>query len=217
MPLSKKNKRYGTIYADPPWYFKNFSAKGEGRNATSHYDCMRLDEICALPVSDLAMEDCALFLWAIDPMLPQALRVIDAWGFTFKTIGFYWVKLNKSADMENLKLSDFFCGLGYWTRANVEQCLLATRGNPNRVASDVRRLVVEKRREHSRKPEEVYRRIERLTNGPYLELFGRESRPNWDSWGNEPTLFDRGSVNTRRQPSNLTRTKPAQGSVPLGD
>ena len=210
MRSSKKYKRYRTIYADPPWYFRNFSAKGEGRNAVSHYKCMSVEDICRLPVSDFAEKDCVLFLWAIDPMLPEALKVIEAWGFAFKTVGFYWAKTNKRANPEQLTEEDFFCGLGYWTRANVEQCLLATRGKPSRLARNVRRLVVQKRREHSRKPEEVYQRIERLTEGPYLELFGRQSRPNWDSWGNEVALFDSGPVPTRRQPSNLARRTAVQ-------
>lgn len=105
--------------------------------------------------------------------------------------------------MNSLKEKDFFCGLGYWTRANVEQCLLATRGNPLRLAADVRRLIIDERREHSRKPDEVFHRIERLAKGPYLELFGRQTRPNWDSWGNESALFDGGKVETRKRPSRL--------------
>jgi N6-adenosine-specific RNA methylase IME4 len=213
MLLSNKNRRYGVIYADPPWYFKNFSARGEGRNAVAHYDCLTIDEIAALPVSQLAADDCVLFLWVTDPMLDKAFSVIEAWGFQFKTVGFYWVKTNKSADMQNLSEQDFFCGLGYWTRANVEQCLLATRGAPPRLARDVRRLIIDKRREHSRKPDEVLRRIERLARGPYLELFGRETRPNWETWGIEAGLFDSGTVETRRTPSRLT----TQPRLPLDD
>ena len=98
--------------------------------------------------------------------------------------------------------ADFFTGLGYWTRANPEQCLLATRGHPTRLAKDVKRLVVEKRREHSRKPDSVRDRIERLVTGPYLELFARETKNGWDCWGNEAGLFDAGTVPTRRQPSS---------------
>lgn len=205
MRSSKKSKRYGVIYADPPWYFRNFSEKGEGRNAVSHYDCMSVEQICALPVSEFAAKDCVLFLWATDPMLPRALEVIKAWGFNYKTVGFYWVKLNKSADPSRLTAADFFTGLGYWTRANPEQCLLATRGTPRRKARDVRRLLVEPRREHSRKPSQIHNRIERLADGPYLELFCRETRDGWDSWGDERSLFDNGAVETRRQPSNLAR------------
>ena len=175
-----------------PWRSRNYSKKGEGRNAVQHYDCMTVEEIAALPVADWAAKDCVLFLWATDPMLPQALRVISEWGFEYKTVGFYWAKTNKSAEPESLSARDFFTGLGYWTRANVEQCLLATRGKPPRLAKDVRRLIIAPRREHSRKPDEVYERIERLVKGPYLELFSRRSRSGWDNRGHETGLFDEG-------------------------
>jgi N6-adenosine-specific RNA methylase IME4 len=191
--------RYAAIYADPPWHFRNWSAKGTGRNAVSHYDCMSFAELAALPVADLAADDCVLFLWATDPLLPRAFELIHAWGFEYKTVGFYWVKTNAAARSGN----DFFTGLGYWTRANPEQCLLATRGKPSRKSKDVRRLIVDRRREHSRKPDQVRDRIERLVPGPYVELFARETKPGWDCWGDQPELFDRGPSETRRQPSRL--------------
>jgi len=205
MPISRPNsevsfpmlsKKYGVIYADPPWSFKTWSAKGTGRGAVSHYDCMSFSTLAALPVSELAADDCALFLWVVDPMLDKAFELIQAWGFQYKTVGFYWVK-------QNMKSDGFFTGLGYWTRANPEQCLLATKGKPIRLARDVPRLIVAPRREHSRKPDQVRGRIERLVGGPYLELFVRGTHPGWDGWGNQIGLFDSGSVETRRQPSNL--------------
>jgi N6-adenosine-specific RNA methylase IME4 len=168
--------RYGAIYADPPWSFRNWSAKGTGRNAISHYDCLDFEKLAALPVGDLAAKDCVLFLWTIDPLLDKAIELIRAWGFVYKTVGFCWVKQNSRSD-------GFFTGLGYWTRANPEQCLLATRGKPRRHAKDVRRLVLEKRREHSRKPDCIREQIERLVAGPYLELFARETKPGWDCLG----------------------------------
>jgi N6-adenosine-specific RNA methylase IME4 len=131
--------------------------------------------------------------------LPRAFDLIKAWGFEYKTVGFYWVKLNTTAKHD----ADYFTGLGYWTRANPEQCLLATRGKPSRRSKAVRRLVVDKRREHSRKPDVVRERIEELIDGPYLELFSRETKPGWDCWGDQVALFDAGSVETRRQPSRL--------------
>ena len=198
-------RKYGVIYADPPWHFRNWSAKGTGRNAISHYDCMDFDALSRLPVADLARDNCVLFLWAIDPLLPRALELIRAWGFEYKTVGFYWVKLNAAADSE----ADYFTGLGYWTRANPEQCLLATRGKPPRKARDVRRLIVERRREHSRKPDDVRDRIERLVDGPYLELFARETKHGWDCWGDQAGLFDRGTSETRRQPSCLVENARA--------
>lgn len=185
---------YGAIYADPPWHWRAHSDRGTGRGAVSHYDLMDLDAIKALEIP--AADDCALFLWAINSMLPQALEVVDAWGFTFKTVAFTWVKTNTKSD-------GYFTGMGYWTRCNPEQCLLATRGRPKRLNRDVRQLMFAPRREHSRKPDEIRTSIERLVPGPYLELFARESAPGWDVWGDQAGLFDAGHVDTRRQPSRL--------------
>ena len=193
--------KYRVIYADPPWRFRNYSVKGEGRNAICHYDCMDFEDLCSKPVNRWAANDAVLLLWATDPFLPKAIELISAWGFTYKTVGFYWVKTNRSADLTGLSESDFFTGLGYWTRANVEQCLLATRGRPSRKAKDVRRLVIDRRREHSRKPDSIYDRIERLLDGPYLELFARKTRQGWDAWGDQSGLFDNGSVPTRKRKS----------------
>lgn len=188
--------------ADPPWTFRNFSTKGEGRNAISHYDCMTIEEIKSVPVPEFAARDCALFLWVTDPFLPRAFELIGAWGFEYKTVAFYWAKLNKKADVSRLTEKSFFTGLGYWTRANVEQCLLATKGKPTRQARDVRRLIVDHRREHSRKPDEAYARVERLARGPYLDLFARESRRHWLTWGDQTALFATGAANTRRRSSS---------------
>jgi N6-adenosine-specific RNA methylase IME4 len=177
--------RYGAILADPPWHFKVRSEKGEGRCPS--YARMSLEQIQAMPIAEIAAADSALFLWAVDPMLPEAFKVIAAWGFTFKTVGFCWAKTNA-------KSSGYFAGLGYWTRANAELCLLATRGRPKRLARDVRRLVVSPRREHSRKPAEIRTRIERLVGGPYLEIFARESTPGWETWGDQATFFDQATA-----------------------
>jgi len=191
MNFSLPSKRYRVIYADPPWTFKTFSVKGKGRSAEAHYDCMGLDDLKALPVADRAADDAILLMWATDPLLDKAMEVVRAWGFTYKTVGFYWVKQNASSE-------GFFTGMGFWTRANPEQCLLATRGHPKRLATDVKKLVVSRRREHSRKPDEMYGHIERLAAGPYLEMFARSSRSGWDSWGTQAGLFDEGPVQTRR-------------------
>lgn len=165
---------YGVILADPPWKFGTYSDKGKGRSAEAWYDCLDLDEIKAFPVAKHAALDCVLFLWATDPFQRAAHDVIDAWGFTYKTVGFYWVKTPST-----------WFGTGYWTRANPEQCLLATRGHPHRVSASVPKLIEAPRREHSRKPDEVYERIEALCSGPYLELFARARRPGWDALGDE--------------------------------
>ncbi len=206
LPVPPRAGAYRVIYADPPWRFATYSAKGKGRSPEAHYRCMDFAEIRSLPVADWAAEDCILLLWVTDPLLPRGIELLDAWGFTYKTVGFYWAKLNRRADPSAFDERSFFTGLGYWTRANVEQCLLATRGAPKRLAKDVRRLVVSPRREHSRKPDEIYERIERLAAGPYLEMFARARRPGWDAWGDQRGLFDGGrTVATRRWPSDLTR------------
>jgi N6-adenosine-specific RNA methylase IME4 len=176
--VSPSPHHYRVIYADPPWSFVTYSRKGKGRSAEAHYDCMRLDEIKAMPVADWAAGDCALFLWTTDPLLPRALEVIAAWGFVYKTVAFTWVKTTKDE-------TSFPIGCGYWTRANPELCLLATRGCPQRISRSVRQLIFAPRRAHSQKPEAVYERIEALVPGPYLELFARERRPGWASWGQE--------------------------------
>jgi len=190
---------YGVVLADPPWSFRTYSAKGKGRSADAHYDCMTLDDIKALPVATWTARDAILLMWATDPLLDRALDVIRAWGFTYKTVGFYWVKLNKGRGGLMLTEQDFFTGMGFWTRANPEPCLLATKGSPKRLSGGVRKLLVSARREHSRKPDEVHERIEQLAPGPYLEMFARSSRPGWDAWGGEAGLFDSGGkVKTRR-------------------
>src|SRR5215813_5286683 len=95
MNVSPRSNHYGVIYADPPWTFATYSRKGKGRSAEAHYDCMSLAEIKALPVADWAADNCVLLLWTTDPLLPTALEVIRSWGFIYKTVGFYWAKLNK--------------------------------------------------------------------------------------------------------------------------
>lgn len=173
---------YKVIYADPAWTFSTRSSAGKGRSPEQHYDCMSLDEIKKLPVYDLAAPDCVLLMWVIDTHLEMALDVMREWGFKYKTKGFNWVKLNADGSP--------FTGMGFWTRANPEDCLLGTKGQPKRAARDVRRLIMSPRREHSRKPDEVREAIERLVPGPYVELFARSTKHGWDSWGNQTTRFD---------------------------
>lgn len=180
LPIDKK---YNIIYADPPWSFKTWSEKGEGKSASQHYDIMTLEDICNLPVADIAEKDCCLFLWCINSMLPQALQVIEAWGFTYKTVAFNWIKTTKSG-------SPCF-GMGFWTRQSSEMCLLATKGKPSPQAHDVRQTLLSPRREHSRKPDEVRDMIERLAPGLHrVELFAREVVDGWDAWGNEVNKFN---------------------------
>jgi N6-adenosine-specific RNA methylase IME4 len=182
-------RHFGAILADPPWRFQPWSEKGTDRAADRHYSTMKIGDLSALPVEELAASDCVLFVWSCWPTLADAWRLIESWGFQYKTCAFSWMK----ADPYRLFADDKtpFAGLGYWTRANTEPCLLATRGKPKRLNADVRQGIIEPRREHSRKPDCVHERIERLVAGPYLELFARQTRPGWTSWGNEVGKFDR--------------------------
>lgn len=176
--LAAAGKKFAVIYADPPWKFTTYSGKGKQRSAERHYDVMTLADIMKMPVPELAADDCALFLWSVMPGLPGALAVLSAWGFEYTTAGFIWLKQNRGGE-------GIFTGMGYWTRANAEMCILATKGNPQRLAMDVHQVIVSPVTEHSRKPEEARSRIERLLAGPYLELFGRRAVDGWTVWGNE--------------------------------
>lgn len=164
------------IYADPPWRYGTW--KGQGV-AERHYPTMSIEEIKALPVAELADRDCILFLWATFPMLPEALDVLRAWGFRFKTVAFTWIKLAP-------KTNRIFWGMGYWTRSNAEICLLATRGQPRRQARNVHQVIISHVEEHSKKPDEARQRIVALMGDvPRIELFARQTAPGWDVWGNE--------------------------------
>jgi N6-adenosine-specific RNA methylase IME4 len=186
---------YGVVLADPPWSFKTYSRKGKGRSAEAHYDCLSIDDIKAyLPNLaaihayeglKLLADDCVLFMWVTDPFLPVGLEVIKAWGFRYKTVGFYWAKSKQTWGGITEQPDRWPMGMGYWTRANPEPCLLATRGKPRRKDAGVRRLLCAPRRSHSQKPSEIYQRIETLCTGPYVECFARSRQTGWDSFGNE--------------------------------
>lgn len=180
--------KYGAILADPPWRFVAWADNGN-RAPDNHYDTMPKETIAALPVSELAAENCTLFIWVVWPCLEEAMALIPKWGFTYKTCAFSWMKAN--AGQIEMFRDDISAqvGLGYWTRANSEVCLLATRGSPKRLNADVRQGIIEPRREHSRKPDCVHERIQRLVAGPYCELFARAKRPGWDVWGNQTDKF----------------------------
>jgi N6-adenosine-specific RNA methylase IME4 len=175
--LAESGKRFPVIYADPPWPFTAWSELASG-HLTEHYETSTIDEIKALPVAPLAARDAVLLLWATMPNLPAAFEVITAWDFTFSTCGFVWVKQKPSGD-------GLHTGRGYWTLSNAELCLLAIKGQPTRIAEDVHQIVLAPVGEHSAKPEEVRRRIERLIEGPFLELYARKPAPGWTVWGNE--------------------------------
>lgn len=142
-----------------------------------------------MPVADLAAPDSALFLWATFPQLPEALRLIEAWGFTYKSVAFVWLKKNKKAD-------SWFYGLGFWTRGNAEICLLATKGHPKRQAANIHQFIVSPIEAHSKKPDEARAKIISLMGDlPRVELFARQTPPGWAVWGNEvtPTIPDFGT------------------------
>jgi N6-adenosine-specific RNA methylase IME4 len=174
------DKKYNIIYADPPWTFKTYSDKGkEKKSAECHYPCMNINDIYDLPIQNLASDDCVLFLWVTFPLLQEGLETIKRWGFTYKTIGFNWIKRNKKSD-------SLFWGLGYWTRANSEICLIATKGKPKRISKSVHSVVFTPIERHSQKPNEVRERIIQLCGDiPRIELFARQSFDGWDCWGNE--------------------------------
>ncbi len=140
---------------------------------------MELEQITALPVKELADKDAILFLWTTLPMIQEALQAIKAWGFEYKTTAFVWVKLAWHSN-------GIFWGLGYWTRSNVEICMLATKGHPKRVAKNIHQVIISHVEEHSKKPAEARRRIEALMGDvPKIELFARRPARGWDVWGNE--------------------------------
>jgi N6-adenosine-specific RNA methylase IME4 len=182
------------VLADPPWSYSVFSPKGEERSAKRHYATMTLDDIKAMPVADVTARDAHLFLWATAPNLPQALEVMAAWGFKYSSVGFVWVKLNKGADVRQLRViphagAEFFVGMGHTTRQNAEFVLLGRKGSPKRNSKAVRQIIVAPRREHSRKPDEAHTRIETYCDGPRLELFARAPRAGWTVWGNQTDKF----------------------------
>lgn len=171
-----ETRRYPVLYADPPYRYDMRRGRGVAEN---HYRTMGIDGICALPVEAIAERDCALFLWATFPMLPEALRVIRAWGFEYKTVAFLWVKTYRRS-------ATWFYGMGFWTRSNAEVCLLAIRGHPRRVHKGIHQLVVAPVEAHSRKPDEVRERIVALMGDvPRIELFARQRTQGWDTWGDE--------------------------------
>jgi len=184
-------------YIDPPWTFHAWSHRGEGKGACQHYRCQTLDDIIALPVSELMAPDAPIFLWSIQSMYPEALRVIDAWGFTYRTVAFVWIKMPKTWSEDYLFALRIRprMGLGFHTRAQSEACWLATRGRGyKRQDKAVEQVVFAPTREHSRKPDEVARRIDRLVGDvPRIELFAREQRPGWVAWGDEVGLFAGGA------------------------
>ncbi len=171
--------KYNIIYADPPWSYKVWSKKGKGRSAESHYDTMPKENIQKLDVNSIAADESVLFLWVTFPCLEEGLELIKKWGFIYKTCAFTWVKRNK-------KTPSWFWGMGYWTRANTELCLLATKGKIARINKGVHQVIDTPIEAHSKKPDEVRNRIVKLMGDlPRIELFARQQADGWDVFGNE--------------------------------
>lgn len=182
---------YGVILADPPWHFTL-----RGNNPAVPYKTMSIDEICDMKVGHLAAPDCALMLWGTSPMLPEVLKVMDAWGFTYKGKAFCWAKtckLRKDWPADNV--STWHMGRGYSSRSNTEDCWIGVNGTPKRLDFGVRELLTDPVGKHSAKPEEVYRRASRLFGGPYMDLFSRQERVGWDQFGDEVLPLENNEIN----------------------
>ena len=174
------NKKYGLILADPPWSYSNSGTRGA---AKKQYDTMSIDDICSMPIEQLSADNSVLLLWGTWPLLPEALRVISAWGFEYVT-GLPWIKItscqnNLFGDVQ-LKVP---YGVGFWARGCSEPIFIARKGNVSPPNSGYVGLL-SPNYYHSRKPDSIYEIAESL-DGPYLELFARRSRPGWNVFGNE--------------------------------
>lgn len=198
---------YNAIVCDPPWLFRTYSEKGKGKSPDRHYRCMSIDDICALPVADLAAPNCALLMWCTWPTLlsevPYRLpdgsvalqpngkpfkqnvvnKVIDAWGFKYSGLAWEWLKYNEATDK-------FAFGPGYGTRKNCEPVILARKGSPEVLSRSERDFMFAKRRRHSEKPDETHAKVQRLYGGAYCELFARKTVPGWTCWGDQVGLLD---------------------------
>ena len=178
------DKKYNIIYADPPWEYKQSGSKKNSRGmAKQHYDTMPTDEICRLPIKEIKTDNAICFMWATFPNIDQALKVMQEWGFIYKTAAFVWVKKNK-------KTNSNFWGMGAYTRANAEVCLIGisknTKAKQSVKSNAVHQIVESPIEQHSKKPNEVRERIVQLCGDvPRIELFARQYADGWDCWGNE--------------------------------
>ncbi len=181
-------RKYNIIYADPPW---TMGKSHKARVYCPQYDIMDLDSICSLPVSEIASENAALFLWCLNGQIENAIRIVNSWGFTLRTVAFVWVKTSRSTGQPN-------CRVGHWTLNGTELCLLGVRGSMRKVTNNVRQVYMGPRQRHSQKPEEIRNRIVDLFGDvPRIELFARTETAGWDVWGNEvPCSIELGAQNT---------------------
>jgi N6-adenosine-specific RNA methylase IME4 len=186
--------KYDVLLADPPWSYRVWRGK-KSRTSDAHYRTMSTEMIADLPISDIVTDDAALFLWSTPPAIHEAIRVVDAWGFRYKTFAFVWIKHDKHAVGQTKcvkgplvyregELFQASFGLGHYTRANAEVCLLGIRGHMPVADKSVSQLILSQRRDHSCKPDEQYELIERLyPKAAKLELFARRRRSGWDALG----------------------------------
>jgi len=171
------DRLFNIILADPAWSYNDKALAGN-RGACCKYAVMSIEDIKNLGVSKIAADDCILFLWVTYPKLNEVFDVIKAWGFQYKTVAFTWVKKYKNGGN--------FMGMGRWTRANAEICLLATKGKPKRISASVRQIIESVPERHSKKPDVVRDKIVELCGDlPRIELFARERSEGWSSWGLE--------------------------------
>ena len=176
--IYKTEKKYSIIYADPPWRYKD-EKNNDPKMGGITYDTMDMTDLKQVPIIRIADKNAILFMWVTMPKLAEGLELINAWGFTYTTCAFCWVKQNPKND-------GIYSGLGHWTNGNAELCLLSKRGKPQRVSKNVKQIVLAHRAQHSRKPDEVRDRIVRLMGDlPRIELFARQKCDGWDCWGNE--------------------------------
>jgi N6-adenosine-specific RNA methylase IME4 len=175
---------FSLIVADPPYHFNTHSEKGQGKSPSAHYETMNVHRICRLRVREIAAPDAGLAMWVYGPRLPEAIKIMQAWDFDYKSDLLTWIKLTKTGKPA--------FGTGYTTRKNTEMMIYGTRGNGLKVLGhSVRQSLFAERREHSRKPDEAAEALERLFGPvPRIELFARQRRPGWEAWGNEMPPVD---------------------------
>lgn len=186
-----KKQHYSVVYCDPPWQYDNFSGGEDGFGADSYYNCMTHQQLLDMPVNDLTAQDSVIVMWTTGPFIPDALELIEKWGFEYKTAG-SWAKQTATGNT-------WAFGQGFHLRSAAEFYFIGTKGKPKVKDRSVRNLIVAQTRGHSRKPDIMYDNIEKVYDGPYLELFARCRRYGWDSWGNEVDKY--GVVHPK---SNLT-------------
>ncbi len=176
------DKKYNIIYIDPPWTYEQTGGKNGSRGmAKSFYNTMKIDDIKLLPIHKISNNNCWLFLWATEPLIQEGLDVLKAWGFEYKNFAFVWIK--KTVEGKD------FVGMGHYTRANPEYCLLGTKGKVDVKSHSIKKIQYSKIREHSRKPDLIRNKIVQLCGDlPRIELFARTKIYGWDIWGNDPKL-----------------------------